>query len=313
MIWDESSAEAVAKLRAMNEAGNITWDSSTWWPPTPSASATKAWRWRSTTTRCSPRRPTALGLRRFRRFDHLRLLHPADRLLDHRRLPHRRREWAARTPTTSARVRHSKPSRASARWNKRPINNMEWALLCDGVAKEDVYDVLETEEGVAQAFAKLDTIKDETVWWSAGAETPQLLADGEVVIGSTYNGRLFSAIEEQGQPVGCSGTPGARPRRLDHPEGLPEDRLARGDGLPQLRHGHAASRRPGASTSPTARPAPPRRRWSAACRTRHRHGAAHADRPGQRQERLPVTTTNGGPTTATTWTPSSRPGWRSKR
>jgi putative spermidine/putrescine transport system substrate-binding protein len=26
VIWDESSAEAVAKLRAMNEAGNITWD-----------------------------------------------------------------------------------------------------------------------------------------------------------------------------------------------------------------------------------------------------------------------------------------------
>ena len=24
--WDESSAEAVAKLRAMNEAGNVTWD-----------------------------------------------------------------------------------------------------------------------------------------------------------------------------------------------------------------------------------------------------------------------------------------------
>jgi putative spermidine/putrescine transport system substrate-binding protein len=26
VIWDESSPEAVAKLRAMNEAGNITWD-----------------------------------------------------------------------------------------------------------------------------------------------------------------------------------------------------------------------------------------------------------------------------------------------
>ena len=26
VVWDESSAEAVAKLRAMNEAGNITWD-----------------------------------------------------------------------------------------------------------------------------------------------------------------------------------------------------------------------------------------------------------------------------------------------
>ena len=26
VAWDESSAEAVAKLRAMNEAGNVTWD-----------------------------------------------------------------------------------------------------------------------------------------------------------------------------------------------------------------------------------------------------------------------------------------------
>jgi putative spermidine/putrescine transport system substrate-binding protein len=69
---------------------------------------------------------------------------------------------------------------------------MEWALLCDGVAKEDVYDVLETEEGQDRRFAKLDTIKDHVVWWSAGADTPQLLADGEVVMGSTYNGRLFA-------------------------------------------------------------------------------------------------------------------------
>ncbi|MEM1345388.1 MAG: extracellular solute-binding protein, partial [Pseudomonadota bacterium] len=54
--------------------------------------------------------------------------------------------------------------------------------------------------GVAKAFAKLDTIKDEVIWWSAGAETPQRLADGEVVIGSTYNGRLVALIEEQDQP-----------------------------------------------------------------------------------------------------------------
>ena len=44
---------------------------------------------------------------------------------------------------------------------------MEWALLCDGVAKEDVYDVLDAE-GQERALAKLDTIKDETIWWSAG-------------------------------------------------------------------------------------------------------------------------------------------------
>ena len=84
---------------------------------------------------------------------------------------------------------------------KRPINNMEWALICDGVPKDEVYSVLETDEGQARAFKKLDSIKDQVVWWSAGAETPQLLADKEVVIGSTYNGRLFSLIEEQKQPV----------------------------------------------------------------------------------------------------------------
>ena len=61
--------------------------------------------------------------------------------------------------------------------------------------------MLSTPEGVDRALAKLDTIKDQVVWWSAGAETPQLLADKEVVMGSTYNGRLFSVIEEQKQPV----------------------------------------------------------------------------------------------------------------
>lgn len=84
---------------------------------------------------------------------------------------------------------------------KRPINNLEWALICDGVPPEEVYDVLETPEGVDRALAKLDTIKEHVIWWSAGAETPQRLADGEAVIGSTYNGRLFSVIVEQKQPI----------------------------------------------------------------------------------------------------------------
>lgn len=84
---------------------------------------------------------------------------------------------------------------------KKPINNLEWALLADGVSAEDIYDVLDTPEGVAQAFAKLDTVKAETVWWTRGAQPPQLLADGEVVMASAYNGRLFSAIEEEKQPI----------------------------------------------------------------------------------------------------------------
>ena len=61
--------------------------------------------------------------------------------------------------------------------------------------------MLSEEGGVERALSKLDTIKDSVIWWNAGAETPQLLADKEVVMGSTYNGRLFSVIAEQGQPV----------------------------------------------------------------------------------------------------------------
>ena len=84
---------------------------------------------------------------------------------------------------------------------KKAINNLEWALLADGVPAKDVYKLLATDEGVDRAFAKLDTIKDHVVWWEKGAQTPQLLADGEVIMGSTYNGRLFSVIEEEKQPI----------------------------------------------------------------------------------------------------------------
>ena len=84
---------------------------------------------------------------------------------------------------------------------KVPTYNLEWALMADGVDKDDVYDVLSTPEGVDRAFAKLDTIKDSVVWWEAGAQPPQLLADGEVSMASAYNGRLFAAIEEEKQPI----------------------------------------------------------------------------------------------------------------
>ena len=110
-------------------------------------------------------------------------------------------EWGGETPQDLCAIFDTETFPGKRALEKRPKKNLEWALLCDGVAKEDIYDVLDEEGGVDRALAKLDTIKDDVVWWSAGAETPQLLADGEVVMGSTYNGRLFSVIEEQGQPV----------------------------------------------------------------------------------------------------------------
>ena len=78
--------------------------------------------------------------------------------------------------------------------------NLEMALMADGVAAADVYATLATPEGVDRAFAKLETIKKDVVWWEAGAQAPQLLADGEVAMTTAYNGRLFSAAIADGKP-----------------------------------------------------------------------------------------------------------------
>jgi putative spermidine/putrescine transport system substrate-binding protein len=200
IINDDSSNEAVAKLRAMNEADNITWDV----VDVVAADAIRL---------CDE------GLALEIDFD--TMLAPGDDgstptddfgdlLVSDCYVPSivysttfgYRTDLVGDTPPTKicdVFDLEAYPGKRSL--EKRPINNMEWALLCDGVAKADVYDVLETDEGQQQALNKLDTIKDSVIWWSAGADTPQLLADGEVVMGSTYNGRLFSLIEEQDQPV----------------------------------------------------------------------------------------------------------------
>jgi len=79
---------------------------------------------------------------------------------------------------------------------KNPATNLEFALLADGVAPDAVYETLSTPDGVDRAFAKLDTIKSEIVWWEAGAQAPQLLASGEVTMTTAWNGRIFNANKE---------------------------------------------------------------------------------------------------------------------
>ncbi|PZX17804.1 putative spermidine/putrescine transport system substrate-binding protein [Palleronia aestuarii] len=203
VTWDESSAEAVAGMRAQSEANNVTWDL-------------------VDVTAADAMRLCDEGLAMEVDIDEIAAPAPdgteasedfgEDMLVSDCFIPQIAysytfgyrtdvAEWDGNTPSSICDVfdLETFPGRRSL--ERRPHNNMEWALICDGVAMDDVYDALETEEGRQQAFAKLDTIKDQTVWWTAGADTPQLLADGEVVFGSTYNGRLFSLIVEQDQPV----------------------------------------------------------------------------------------------------------------
>jgi len=85
-------------------------------------------------------------------------------------------------------------------FRKRPQVNMEWALMADGVAREDVYEVLATEEGQARAFAKLDTIKDDIVWFDSWSQAPVLLNDGGAQMVQSANGRIFAVIQEDNAP-----------------------------------------------------------------------------------------------------------------
>ena len=78
--------------------------------------------------------------------------------------------------------------------------NLEMALMADGVPAADVYKVLSTKEGVDRAFKKLDSLKGSVVWWEAGAQPPQLLASGEVVMTTAYNGRLFTPAVLEHKP-----------------------------------------------------------------------------------------------------------------
>ncbi len=227
IINDESSPEAVAKLRAMNEAGNITWD-------VVDVVAADAMRL------CDE------GLTM--EIDHNEWLAAApdgtpatedfgDLIVSDCFIPQivysttfgYRTDLVGDTPPTSVCAifdLEAYPGKRSL--EKRPINNVEWALLCDGVAQDDLYDVLSEDGGVERALAKLDTIKDQVVWWSAAAESIQLLADGEVVLASSYNGRLFSTIVEQNQPIAMLWD--YQVFDLDGwviPTGLSEERLAR--------------------------------------------------------------------------------------
>jgi putative spermidine/putrescine transport system substrate-binding protein len=104
------------------------------------------------------------------------------------------------TPTTLADFFDTAtfPGKRGAR--KDPTALLEMALIADGVSADQVYDMLGTDAGVDRAFAKLDTIKSDIVWWEAGAQPPQLLADGEVVMTTAYNGRIFNAQVTEGQP-----------------------------------------------------------------------------------------------------------------
>jgi putative spermidine/putrescine transport system substrate-binding protein len=76
--------------------------------------------------------------------------------------------------------------------------NLEMALLADGVNPDQVYALLGTEAGVARAFAKLDTIKPNIVWWSGADDPAALLRRKEVAATTILTAQAQAVLQGAG-------------------------------------------------------------------------------------------------------------------
>lgn len=84
---------------------------------------------------------------------------------------------------------------------KTPKANLEWALIVDGVAPEQVYQVLATDSGLDRAFNVLDRIKPYIRWWEAGGDAAHMLETGAVDMATAYTGRVHEAVTDRGAPL----------------------------------------------------------------------------------------------------------------
>lgn len=103
--------------------------------------------------------------------------------------------------------------------------NYEAALLAAGTRHGEVYPV--TDEKVKMAIAKLAELKPHVkVWWTAGAQPPQLLASGELAMSSAWSGRILD-IQKEKAPVAMTYKDGiAWGNAYVVPKGTPYKELA---------------------------------------------------------------------------------------
>jgi putative spermidine/putrescine transport system substrate-binding protein len=81
------------------------------------------------------------------------------------------------------------PGRRALSANARQM--LEIALVADGVPADKLYPL-----DLERAFKKLEEIKPNlALWWSSGAQSVQLLNDGEIDMQAIWNGRAQAAID----------------------------------------------------------------------------------------------------------------------
>lgn len=75
----------------------------------------------------------------------------------------------------------------------RSFSCLAFALLADGVPKEKLYPM-----DIDRAFRKMDQLKPHIkVWWRDGAQSQQLIRDGEVDMIAMWNARATDLIEDK--------------------------------------------------------------------------------------------------------------------
>ena len=83
---------------------------------------------------------------------------------------------------------------------KQAKGNLEMALLADGVKPADVYSTLATDAGMARAFARLDTIRQNIVW-TGSAQAIAQFARGDLHIVTALTADVQAAARATPMPL----------------------------------------------------------------------------------------------------------------
>ena len=115
--------------------------------------------------------------------------------------------YAAALAWNDAKYRDKKPEGWAAMWDlksfpggrtmrRSPVYNLEAALIADGVPMDKLYPL-----DVDRALRKLKEIRSNVVvWWGSGAQSAQVLKDGDVDMALIWNGRA-QALASDGAKV----------------------------------------------------------------------------------------------------------------
>ena len=113
----------------------------------------------------------------------------------------RKKAYGDKRPTGWADFWNTKDFPGQRSMRRHPIYQLEAALIADGVPMDKLYPL-----DVDRAFKKLQEIKPHVlVWWNSGAQSAQVLQDGEVDMVSAWNGRIQAAMAEKSSRGGELG------------------------------------------------------------------------------------------------------------